>query len=388
MTTGRHANTFDFLRLVAATVVVIAHAQDNLDSPFLWNASWIVDGVAMFFVMSGMLVFRSAERSVEVTGGFREYARNRFLRVAPAIYAFALALPLIFVVLTDIRFRDLLSLDSVVWLATSAALAPNSHPAIYDGIGTGDINGHLYTIPAEVSFYVLVPFLIWFARRWSFNRMLLLALPVAVVAPIIANTTTGLIPRLFDHTFLELFAYFLVGVVWARYWDRAPKQWWIFALSLAAYVAVKVGASGTAIDKLMHPVLIAIPLSYCLIWFGYRGPKVLAGLTNRIGDISFGTYIWHVPVMVLFAEYGWTRDWWVVPGVVLGGWLMGGLSWWLVEKRFLRRKRVSERVAETGHVVPEVDRDAATTPPGESAPRVQSAGAGSGSPGQGHPSAQ
>lgn len=355
ITGSKHGNTFDFLRLLAATVVVIAHAQHDLHSPFLWNASWLVDGVAMFFVMSGMLVYRSGGRSLAATDSFREYARNRYLRIAPAIYVFALTLPLIFVALTDIRLRDLLSLDSIAWLATSAVLAPNWHPAIYDNIGTGNVNGHLYTIPAEVSYYVVVPLLIWVARRWGFNRMLLLAAPVAVAAPILAATTTGIAPRLLDHSFLGLFAYFLVGAFWARYWERAPKQSWLFALSAAAYLAVKIGLAGTQADRLLHPVLIAVPLSYCLIWFGYRGPMVLAGLTNRIGDISFGTYIWHVPLIVLFADHGLVSAWWVVPAVVLGAWALGSASWWLVERRFLLRKRVSERVAETGHLVPETE---------------------------------
>lgn len=330
-------------------MVVIAHAQSNLHSQFLWNATNVVDGVAMFFVMSGMLIYRSAERALAVTGSFLNYFRNRWLRVAPAIYVFAVLLPAILVVVGAMHLRSFASAQMAAWFVGAAILAPNAHPAAFHA----DYNGHLYTIPAEVSFYILVPLLILLARNIGFTRMLATLAPVAIGASLLAGISTQPhVLRLLDHTCLKLLAYFLVGVFWSRYWDRVSKHWgWLIAATVA-YAGLKIGLQGTRVDELLHPVLVAVPLSYVLFWVGYEGPRFFSGITRRVGDLSFGTYIWHVAIINLFIAHHWMSSWWVVPAVVALAWFAASGSWWLVEKRALLRKRVSERQAATGQLIP------------------------------------
>jgi peptidoglycan/LPS O-acetylase OafA/YrhL len=350
----RHPNTFDFLRLVAAVAVVLAHSQDLLGTNEAWRAiAWPIQGVEIFFVISGMLVFKSAENSLRLSGGFREYARNRWLRVAPAILSFALILPVILAVLTEITWVDLMSLDILIWLGSALVLAPNHNPEVFAATGFGNVNAHLYTIPAEVSYYVLVPFLIWIAGRCGFGRMLLIALPVAVAAPAVAHSIQfGIIPRILDHTFLELFAYFLAGVFWARYWKLAPKHWTLFLGSLVVLIGLRLLLADVELYRMFQPVILSIPLSYAVVWFGYKGPGFLSKVTEKIGDLSFGTYIWHVPVIYLFLYWGLDGAWWVTPAVLFFSLAVASVSWRFVEQPFLRRKRVSERVVETGESIP------------------------------------
>ena len=64
---NRNENAFDFLRLLAALTVVINHSVLHLGSTFLWHSQndhfWFYEGVPMFFILSGLLVYRSCERS-------------------------------------------------------------------------------------------------------------------------------------------------------------------------------------------------------------------------------------------------------------------------------------------------------------------------------------
>lgn len=346
-----HRNTFDFLRLVAATVVVVAHASVLLDgqkSPLAAPAA-LVDGVGMFFVISGFLVYKSAARTYEKTGGWREFARNRFLRVAPALYAYTVVVAVLLVAIGAVPVADMLSLDVAKWLTGTLLLVPLADPAVFASFGTGQLNPALWTITAEVSFYLVIPFLYLAARRWGMPAALLCLAPVAVFGPALTFEADGVLRHLLHDTFVNMSAYFVVGVFWTRYWDRAPKQFWVFIASLAAYLVVKEGSPDELYQR-VGPAIVALPLSYCIIWFAYLGPKSLAGLTHRVGDLSYGTYLWHLPIINYFAWQGW-RGAWTVPAVVVVSWSFAQVSWRVVEKPLLGRKRVSEREIETGEKV-------------------------------------
>src|SRR6516165_2965852 len=89
----RNANCFDFLRLFAAVSVLVSHSAEHLKISFLWfrsrDQTWFYDGVPLFFILSGYLVFRSFEKCHERRLPVWHFFLNRYLRIAPAIYAYA-----------------------------------------------------------------------------------------------------------------------------------------------------------------------------------------------------------------------------------------------------------------------------------------------------------
>ncbi|AIV39421.1 acyltransferase family protein [Curtobacterium sp. MR_MD2014] len=336
-------NALDFLRLFAASVVVLAHAQADFRTSFLWNASQLFDGVGMFFIMSGMLVYRSGETTWIRTGRWRDFFWNRYLRVAPGIYAFAVVAPLVLLAAGAIALADLLSYPIVVWLGSSLLLLPNYDPPIWENVGTGVINGQLYTIPAEVSFYLVVPVLVMAAQRFGFPKML----AVFILGTLIVNSLVGLAgttaEAVIHHTFVERAGFFAAGMFWAKYRDRIPARWWLFALSCLVYLPVKLLALNTDALGPLSPFLIAVPLSYMVVFFGYHGPRWLGRITTWIGDLSYSTYIWHVLVINLLLWSGVVTSWWLVPLALVITWGIAWLSWRTVEKPALRLKRLSSR---------------------------------------------
>lgn len=339
-------NVFDFLRLFAAATVVVFHSTNLLKQTFLWHGPtdslWFFDGVSMFFIMSGMFVYISAERTHAATGKWREYFRNRYLRIAPAVYAYTLIM-LIFVPLVGAApWPKIFTVDILKWIGLSFLLMPGYDPAAYEEFGTGILNGSVWTIPAEVSFYVAVPVLCLLGRRIGFNRILFLSAPVAVVAPIITHLSSPSISNLLHHTFLEYFSCFLLGMFWSHYWKVAPKHWVLFVAAIALYITA-LRLPSESVSDLLDPLLIAVPLSYATVWFGYHGPLFLKRFTDRVGDLSFGTYLWHWPVINFFIWAGWNVGPLAVPGVLLTTVVLASLSWWLVEKPALRSKKVSAR---------------------------------------------
>ncbi|MDT0168116.1 acyltransferase [Pseudarthrobacter sp. BRE9] len=334
-------NTFDFLRLFAALVVVLAHAQFELRSELLWNASQLFDGIGMFFVMSGFLVWQSAVSIERRTGSFRVYFQNRALRILPGLYTYALLMPLVLVAVGAIPLQSLLTKDMLIWLGSAAFIVPGYDPAIWAQVGTGNMNGHLYTIPAEVSFYAVVPVLVLMARRWGFRWVVVALSAAAIAGPVLMFFLTGPITVAVHYTFLERAGYFLVGVFAAVYRERIVLSARAFVLALAAYFTLKIFGTGHDWFRVVQPLWLAAPLGYCMLFFGYRGPKGLQRFTSWFGDLSYGTYIWHVLVVELFVWAGWVGHWWQVLAVLCLSLAAAQISWRFIERPALGLKKDS-----------------------------------------------
>jgi peptidoglycan/LPS O-acetylase OafA/YrhL len=346
--TIRRQNNLDFLRLFAASVVVLAHSQADFNSKFLWNGSELFDGIGIFFILSGMLVYRSAESTFARTGLWRHFFWNRYLRVAPGIYAFAIIAPIVLVVVGAVPLLSIFRPQIIVWLGSSFLLLPNFHPDIWSHVGTGIINGQLYTIPAEVSFYLIVPVLVLTARRFGFGRMLIAFAALTLVIAIGASIAGHAAEAVTHHTFIERGGYFAAGMFWAKWRGRIPENWWMFAVACVVYLAVMLPSLQGHLLGPVEPWVIAIPLSYMVVFFGFNGPRVLGRLTARVGDLSYGTYIWHVLLINLFLWSGLFGHWWLVPLTLAAAWVVAWISWRVIEKPALRLKRVTSRVHLSG----------------------------------------
>ncbi|WP_231383160.1 MULTISPECIES: acyltransferase [unclassified Cryobacterium] len=336
-------NTFDFLRAFAAVSVLFAHSNYSLATNAGWGAWELVDGVSMFFIMSGMFVFMSAEKTWDRTGGWRDFYLNRYLRIAPAIYSFAIFAPLILVAFGTIGLTALIDPQMVVWLGSSFVFLPNFDPSIWSGVGTGVLNGPLYTIPAEVSFYLIVPLLVLAAKRFGFWKMMSVMIAISLCGAYFANQGNDLTRALLHHTFIERAGCFSAGIILARYGRLIPLRWWAFILALLAYVLLETLGKSTFIYGAFKSVLVSIPLAYLTICVGYKGPRSLERVTRNLGDLSFGTYVWHSTVINIFLWFGFEGQRWSTIGVFASTLAVAFASWHLVEKNALKLKRVSLR---------------------------------------------
>lgn len=175
---GRN-NNFDFIRFIAASMVIFSHAYRLAtgrggDEPLvIFSNSQIWFGhlaVIIFFVISGFLIAQSYERSSNIFVFF--WART--LRIFPALIASLIFG--VFVVgaiatessleayLSDIKTYDYL--NSVFLIKIRWTL-----PGVFENLPyKGIINGSLWTIPHEVVCYVFVAIFgfLGFLKRRSF----------------------------------------------------------------------------------------------------------------------------------------------------------------------------------------------------------------------------
>ena len=350
--TAKRQNIFDFIRLIAALTVVVEHSVHHLGAGFLWHdaedALWFNGGVATFFILSGMMVYRSGERVYADRRPWRDFYMNRALRILPAIYAYAGVLVLLLVVTGFIAPRQLLTLESAAFLASNLLLVPVWSPPMLDDFGIGIVNGSLWTIPVEVSFYAIVPVIVMLAARKGWRRTLAAVLAVSamgVVAYGVAGATAAepVGWKLFGVTFGPYLWWFAIGMAWSRLWPRVKQSGWIALVMILVYFLLAKLPLDTG-PAFIANAAAAIPLSYAVIWLGYNGPRVLGEFTARVGDLSFSVYIWHMIVVNLLVSWG-ARAWevdgtiLVTGGVILLSSAIAFASWHLIEKRALNRRR-------------------------------------------------
>lgn len=340
-------NNFDLIRLFAATQVAVLHVSGYL-SP-AWNSSWIAKvlecfpGVPTFFFISGFLISRSYEKN----SALPEYARNRALRIFPALHV-CVALNLIAVACTGYftpagaGISDILAL----YLAKTTILQ-FYNPDFMRAFGDGVLNGSVWTICVELQFYFLIPIIYRLLvtgerRRDNTNLILLVCVSLACnrllyhLQPQYADANWW---KLFRVSFLPWLYMFVCGVLAQRNFEFLARHLGRRALlvTLPLYVAYALimHAMGLRLDNAFSPLLF-FPLIVVIFIAAYAAPQASKLLHGN--DISYGIYIYHIPVMNMFLYYGLLGGQYTVATLLLSL-AFALLSWFLVERPSLKKKR-------------------------------------------------
>ena len=272
-------NNFDLIRLVAASEVAIRHAVHHLsperESGLLF---WILDlipGVPIFFFLSGFLISRSWERSPSVPS----YARNRMLRLVPALW---LCTGLTLVMLFGTGF--LASVDWEPWMLGAWLVCQSTvfqfwNPDFLRGFGCGVVNGSLWTISVEIQFYCVLVLLYLGLRRLGARRFdaTIVALVLlfgaanqwkfAVQSSLDTALGSEIAGKLFLASFVPWFYMFLLGVLAQRHaasivpWARRYR--WAIIGSTAGVIIVCKDGLGVAMGNYLPAPLV--PLLGCCV---------------------------------------------------------------------------------------------------------------------------
>ena len=192
------------------------------------------------------------------------------------------------------------------------------------------INGSLWTLRAEVTFYVGVMVC---GLLGLLDRRALFALVLAGFAGVYGAAMAMALPRWIDDLmFLALS--FATGMAFWVWRDRIP-------LSPALAVAGMVVAALSWPTALFIPVL-TLAVSYAVFVIGFARLPGLAAY-NRLGDYSYGTYVYAFPIQQGVAWFGVTSPVLNIAIALPITLVFAILSWHLVEAPALKLKRRSGR---------------------------------------------
>jgi peptidoglycan/LPS O-acetylase OafA/YrhL len=345
----------DGLRGLAALAVLVFHAwlysgpdpgsaQRSSASDYVFHELRL--GLVLFFALSGFVLFRpwvraALDRTERPQLG--RYLRSRAARILPAYY---LALVGAVVLLWGLAGESYVRLPDAGELWRFVLFVQN-----YSGATVMSLNPPTWTLVIEVSFYLALPLLGWLLLRLPARRWALLALPLALIGAGLWFTWYSQLIQLplpWRKTLPSMLPYFGAGMAAAvLVHGRRLGPWATRLLLLTGSALVVVDAlllTAQARHTLLMPELTIIRDLPAAVGFAAILAALAAGPPGRIagsrpmvrlGEISYGLYLWNVPLAI------WLRAHGLLPADALPAALVlfavttvfATASWLLVERR-------------------------------------------------------
>ncbi|MEZ5164957.1 MAG: acyltransferase [Acidimicrobiales bacterium] len=345
-----HVPALDGLRGIAVAAVIVNHLPILVPSLGLEYSGGFL-GVDLFFALSGFLITAILLREISGTGrvAFGGFFRRRAARLLPALAVFGVAFFVYGTIsgLDDGQLRSNLLAIALYYFNWQVA-------ADFFGIVKG--LGHLWSLSVEEQFYLVWPFVVAALSRLLPRR------PQIVVALLLLGVVAIWMQRLrlLEGGDSPLLLYvrtdtradsLLLGAAVAYLWVHGLQggNRWLRVAGPAAATCIgfcMVVADVTARWLYQWGFTAIGAAAGCLILYVVECParpveQVLGWAPLRLlGRVSYGTYIWHLPVMYGVDRYG--SQWPVgvrlaVATVVTAS--VVTLSWRYVEQPILRRSR-------------------------------------------------
>lgn len=336
-------NNLDLIRLFAAVQVVLTHAFTHLKIDSTWQ-HWmgVLPGVPIFFFISGFLIYRSYVKS----GSISIFFSNRFLRLYPALWVCVfVSVILVFIVGFHLPFGKSAS-HFWLWLVGQLTFFQFYNPEIFRNFGVGVLNGSLWTISVELQFYLLTPIIFFVVSKG--RGFFLFFLSLFLVANMTKHNMPfeGILASLYKVSFFPWLGMFLLGAWLSTREDiiqhilRLRFFQIILLFIVVDFFCFKFGLTigGNDINLISFVCLILF-----IVKVAYTKPFT-SRLLLRNNDISYGVYIYHMPVVNVMIYFGFLGKFYFVLYVMIIVFILAALSWFLVEKPILSLKKRTIRL--------------------------------------------
>jgi peptidoglycan/LPS O-acetylase OafA/YrhL len=332
-------NNINFLRLLLAYIVVIYHCITLSGYKYpLWK---MFDGhiaVCAFFIISGFLIIRSYCSSESLL----DYFVKRCRRLLPAY------LLVIFISMTGLSlFSNLTIIEYfrspqllkylIVNIFFMNFLEP-SLPGVFMENNFQVVNGSLWTIKLEIGFYIFVPFIVYIFNRLKTKRNINIFLGSLYLFGYLYNFICLYISGKLESRFIEELAhqlpgfiqFFAVGIFYAVNFDSLKKYDKHLILP-GIFIVIIYYITG-------NEYLLPVGLGVVIMFIGFNFRKL--NNIGKLGDYSYGAYIFHHPIIQIMVALGYFRvnknvALLIVMGIVFS---VAYISWNFLEKKILKRQ--------------------------------------------------
>lgn len=338
-----HNNNFDFLRILFACFVMITHCYVSTGMGKSDWLGWRTEGQLIFsqiglcgfFSISGFLVFQSLMRSINLF----DYIKKRILRIFPGLIA---VLVVIFFICALI-YQDgignyFLSTSPYTYILSQLSLFEsyqNNISGIFENNVLWVVNGPLWTIAYEFFLYLLIAPLMYLPTK-TVKNILLIGFIICALGFYYINHKkyTELFIPFTSLQVLSIFyfgAYFIAGSLLASFNLDHEKRKNLIVVSTLVVFIISIELNVFFWVKFILFPLIIIP-------FGLMNTRYISGFSRKIGDLSYGIYIYGFFIQQLLLHF-FNLNYWQLGLIAIPlAAVCGFFSWNLIEKRALKFK--------------------------------------------------
>lgn len=340
-------NNFHLIRFTAATLVLYGHCypltnRGNYDAITLITQGIFPTahmGVCIFFVVSGYLVSQSLQNSPTILS----FIWKRIIRIFPALIVVIIICVVVGgTIFTTLSSREYWQNHETYRFLKLIKLYPHvgfTLPGVFKTLPVKDVNGSLWTLPYEVTMYLFLVVLQMcglFSRRNIILFLFLFSFPF-ITYFFFNYHPTRLIPILhltFNDT-LEFALFFMAGTLLFLFKDKIQYRFIYFFIIVFLWF-------GLGFLHITTPIMIKtisfLALPYIILYLA-----MLKGKLNnfgKIGDFSYGIYIYAFPVQQMIIQFYGIEisifKMFIMSFLIVL--LLSILSWYLIEEKALRLK--------------------------------------------------
>lgn len=319
-------NNFDFIRVLLAFIVFVGHLGALSASPELkvFENSPVEIAVFGFFVVSGFLIARSYDRS----SSLKRYFKKRISRIVPAYLLVVFLCAVLLSLVSTYTFKEYFSHTQVYkYLFWNSIFLNFKAPWLPGVFGNQAVNGALWTMKIEMSYYFCVPLLfLLFGKNNKYRNISLLI--IYFLSLVYLNYFESLGKISMAKQLPGTLSYFIPGMLIYFNFDQFIKH----KNTLFIIAVLTVWIDLVLNIKLFSPMMIGI----IVLYIAYS----LKFLNNfgKYGDFTYGIYIFHFPIIRTFTTLGFFKDYnpyLMAVACMLVVIAVGISSWHFYEKKFL-----------------------------------------------------
>lgn len=334
------SNAFDIFRHVAAISVLFSHhfALSNLPEPKAFGVTKLgTFAVIVFFSISGYLITNSYLRSSSI----KSYFEKRIFRIFPALIICSIIMT--FIICANFGktppYDYILSINSLKNFFYFSLFGAHAHPDQMNFFASNykypdSLNGSLWTLFFEFFDYLMIVVFINNKKRPLVGLCALLFGSISIQSLI----SIGLPSNYYiDRATILTIPFALGGILLTT-----KNKWYGKKVSLYIILAAIIGIALSAKSD-ERSILFFSSVPFLVIILGsYLKDRVINGRF----DFSYGIYIYAFPTQQLVIN-NFNLSFWV--SMIISAtlvFLMSILSWYFVEKRFIKRKKIVTSLPE------------------------------------------
>jgi len=286
--TDSRNNNFDILRFFAALQVLILHGVLLFGND---NKNWFVDlnGVAVFFVISGFLVTRSWCDNPNIFA----FLKKRILRIFPALITVVLFTALILgPLVTTLPLKEYFADSAFFNYFKNIFLYEIYHllPGVFQNNPLNEsVNASLWTLPLEFFMYCLIAI---FGITKILNKKYFHFVFVLLTISLFYVFTHIYIIKWTYIQFVDFLSLFFISSGFYIYREKIILSFPLFLVCLAIFLSGMIVSY--KIDVVFEYFRL-LTLPYMIIYIAYCKIPYINNF-GKYGDFSYGIYLWAYPV--------------------------------------------------------------------------------------------